>query len=486
MVLMKKTRRFSLNFLFFLGLSLVAVTSPVFAGFVDFFSINGIYSRRLSGDIGSENGFGSSALLEFQAIPSLSLGLGMDYLNYVGPESPGRNLVGAINLVSRLQFRANDRWTPFLMVGGGFNARTDFTKWHSWPWHYHLMGGLGTWYFLSHTTALDVGANYNFYDATGNPLQSINARLGLSFFFGETIDNPVRTAQAVIDLPGTSPAIAVAQANGEQPKGVESEKQEMDTPTPEPTTMVSTESTPSAIPLVVSSAAQIGDVKMPPPEAETPKVVEPSPTPVVEVSEPTPQPEAPAARPQAEGQDLGVPISKQEMSAPAARPQAEGQDLGVPISKQEMSAPAAEPVKEVLTPASTPVVSDAQPEAKPVTVASLSQAREDTFVLQYGEILTLKGDSVWDTSARQEVYFDPELYPLIVDANREALKRRYVFEEPMTLRFPTNATEEMKQTARKNAWLREYQTLGGRRLIPWAYQRWLMNHGMPNNFQEKK
>jgi hypothetical protein len=273
------------------------------------------------------------------------------------------------------------------------------------------------------------------------------------------------TAKAVIDLPGTESAIAVAQAPAANPQderqalGVPISKQEMGAPAPRsqteeeippPSSEKEAETRPELVvaPLVAASVSDTSEGSLPPVETKN--------------EDPTPEPT--------------VVIQADPEPTPAPGLRVEGQELVAPISKQEMGTE----VQNEPTP---------EPSSQPTTVALLQEQvpeeKADPFVLQYGEILTLKGDSVWDTAARREVYYDPELYPLIVDANKQFLDPKYVFDDQVTLRFPTNATEEMKNQARRDAWTRKYQTLGGRRLIPWAYQRWLKNHDLPNNFQEK-
>jgi hypothetical protein len=277
-------------------------------------SLNGHYSRRLSGTIGQDNGLGASLLLEFLPVESFSIGAGLGLTHYFGFESPGICQVESVDLVSRILFNPGEPWTFYLMIGGGLNPKIDLAGAALWEGDVHLMGGLGVWCPLSTQWALDMGAAFHYYDSPDSPLQAVQAKVGVGYFFSPAFKD-------------TSP------------------------PTPTPTATTT-----------------------------------PTPTPTVAI------PPTPTA---------------------TATP---------------------EPLREVTAD---------------------------------------KGESLWDIAGRSEVYGDPGLYPLLVDANRMTLKPiQSTVKEGKKLKVPRDLTEDMIQKARQNAWKAKYKQYRGRGLTQKAYLKW--------------
>jgi hypothetical protein len=369
------------------------------------FTLDGQYSRRLSGFLGHDNGLGASWLLEWQPVEFFSIGAGMDALFYFGMNTPDNFVVESINLAGRFIFNPGNPLTAYMLVGGGLNPKlVRKTALHSWDGDFRLMGGPGVWCFLSPQTALDLGLLFDYDNNTApiDPINALTVRVGLSFFF-EKPQKPAATA-------------------------------------------------------------------------------------------------APAPSSQNEERVLGVPISKQEMGAPAAMPQTylssqtpvKGDErvLGVPITKQERDeawrASAAAPATAVVqtsvvkTPAGNqrePALSKAQSTA---SNGPKSEPQASSPSMETSHELSFRGHSLWDTAARADIYGDPELYPLLVDANREVLKpKQFVLGPDTKLVVPRNPTQEMIDQARKNAWTAKYQSFSGRRLTPEGYQRWREAHPVP-------
>jgi nucleoid-associated protein YgaU len=59
----------------------------------------------------------------------------------------------------------------------------------------------------------------------------------------------------------------------------------------------------------------------------------------------------------------------------------------------------------------------AEPEPETETVAEPEIVREP----EQGEYKVVRGDTLWDISAKQEIYNDPKLWPLIYNANKQVL-----------------------------------------------------------------
>jgi hypothetical protein len=282
------------------------------------FSLSGHYSRRVSGPLAHDNGLGCSLLLEFLPVESFSIGAGLGLTHYFGFDAPGVIQVESADLVSRVLFNPGEPWTFYLMLGGGLNPKVEMPGTVLWGGDYHLMGGLGVWCPLSAQFALDLGANYQYYNSPGDPLQAVQAKVGVGYFF--------------------NPAF-----------------KDFNPPTPTPTATITPTATQTA----------------------------------------------------------------------AATP----------------------------TPTRT-----ATPELPRMVTSK-------------------KGESLWDIAGRSEVYDDPELYPLLVDANRKGLTPIQIsVKEGKKLNVPRDLSEAEIQKARKNAWKANYKKYRGRGLTRRGYLKWRKSH----------
>jgi hypothetical protein len=210
--------------------SLWAFTAPASAAGNGCFTLDGQYSRRLSGFSGHDDGLGASWLLEWQPVEFFSIGAGMQARYYFAVNTPGNFTVESVDLVGRYIFNPGNPWTLSLLAGGGLNPKfTRKTALLSWGGDYHLMGGLGAWHFLSPQVALDMGVLYDYCNnaAPVDPLGTLNVRLGLCFFF-EKPQKPV-SASAPAAPPAAMPQASGAPvtSSGERALGVPITKQEM-------------------------------------------------------------------------------------------------------------------------------------------------------------------------------------------------------------------------------------------------------------------
>jgi len=89
--------------------------------------------------------------------------------------------------------------------------------------------------------------------------------------------------------------------------------------------------------------------------------------------------------------------------------------------------------------------------------------------------ISFHAESLWDVAARTDVFGDPELYPLLVDANKMRLKRNYPF-KPFNLVVPKPTKEQVDQ-ARLKAWSVEYGIWRGKDITQKEYKDWRDKNG---------
>ncbi len=159
--------------------------SPAYGGSNFSITLDGVYNRRLSGAVGHDNGSGGSLLLEYQPVDFLSLGAGLDTVDYWGTNTPGQTLVESVNLVGRIILTPDAPMPLYLMGEVGVNPKAGLPGLSLWPGNYHALAGFGTWAFLSPQLAIDLGAGFDFYTPMNQPLQNLQGRVGLSYFFAE-------------------------------------------------------------------------------------------------------------------------------------------------------------------------------------------------------------------------------------------------------------------------------------------------------------
>jgi hypothetical protein len=95
-----------------------------------------------------------------------------------------------------------------------------------------------------------------------------------------------------------------------------------------------------------------------------------------------------------------------------------------------------------------------------------------------GRAVVSEGESLWDVAARPDVYGDPELYPILVDANRHLLKMAGG-RGKLNLLIPRNPTPDGIRLARLKAWAAEYIMWRGKDVTLEDYKKWKRQHS-PN------
>jgi hypothetical protein len=93
--------------------------------------------------------------------------------------------------------------------------------------------------------------------------------------------------------------------------------------------------------------------------------------------------------------------------------------------------------------------------------------------------LTFQADSLWDIAARPDVYGDPELYPLLVDANFEKLSDPLLLKPGTQLVIPHKVSKAKIQQARIKAWTAEYLRWRGAEVSHEEYREWRKEKGLP-------
>jgi len=89
--------------------------------------------------------------------------------------------------------------------------------------------------------------------------------------------------------------------------------------------------------------------------------------------------------------------------------------------------------------------------------------------------ISFHAESLWDVASRPDVFGDPELYPLLVDANKMRLKRNYPF-KPFNLVIP-KPTKQQVNEARIKAWSVEYGLWRGKDITQKGYKDWQDKNG---------
>jgi hypothetical protein len=512
-------KKYSTLILFILAASLLP-GMPVLGAQTFSLTLDGLYSRNLSGLSGFDNGLGGSVMFEFQPADSFSVGIGAEILEHFGdPSFSGQALFETVNLAGRyLPFAGTQsNWRPFITAGAGINPKVDIPGTYLWPGGYKILAGVGTWYHLSPQWALEIAALYNYYDFPGSSIQTLNAKLGLSCFFGRSTQETVAAdredkkssntktvpAEKTVSAKQTpSPTVVIVktpasrpQANGEQPKSVESAKQEIGAPA------AKSQASGEQAKRVESAKKETG---------------------------------TPASRPQAEKQAVGVPISKKETGTKVAKKAVEdwgeesddidSKDSSVtnsqaggeatrpePIEriesgKKEIAAKAAksldpedwgdesdEPAAEdspsqktkkvssskvapVKTPApavkttssktSVPAPTPALSKQSASNVPTVSRKPLDVYVFR-------ESDTLWDIAARKDVYDDPELFPLLVNANFKSSAQDTDIPPGTKLVIPRGLTAKDTMSARMKAWALEYVRWRGKKINQKLYEQWV-------------
>jgi hypothetical protein len=166
--------------------------------------------------------------------------------------------------------------------------------------------------------------------------------------------------------------------------------------------------------------------------------------------------------------NIPAPVSKPQASGEPVE-SAERQAVGAPNPKKGVGTPAGQVAFRGVTP--TPSGEDETTEEEETTSPSVKTTGDRPE--GPAEILTLKNHSLWNTAGRKDVYGDPELYPLLLDANRKVLKAdQMTLKAGTRLTVPRGVSEEKIKRARRNAWTNDYMRYRGIGMTKSAYTKW--------------
>ncbi|HET9870464.1 MAG TPA: hypothetical protein VFR02_08215, partial [bacterium] len=108
-----------------------------------------------------------------------------------------------------------------------------------------------------------------------------------------------------------------------------------------------------------------------------------------------------------------------------------------------------------------------------------AQNNQETMLGGQRSELTFRADSLWDIAARPDVYGDPELYPLLVDANFSRLSDPLLLKPGAHLVIPRHPSEREKRMARVKAWTVDYIRWRGVDVTEGQYREWRKERGLP-------
>jgi hypothetical protein len=178
-----------------------------------------------SGGPSFAGGLGASAFVAFRPAMVLSLGMGLDYMDYPGAKFS----TASWTLGGRLFPFAREKAGEWYFQGNaGLNLVTE-TLDNSWPGNYRASAGAGYSFFVGNSGALDLGVQYDFFTPHDSPLQALGVKAGWSFLFGDPLEE-APAPKSVIELP---PPVKAAPAS----KGKKKPKKKatpVSTPVPTP------------------------------------------------------------------------------------------------------------------------------------------------------------------------------------------------------------------------------------------------------------
>jgi hypothetical protein len=367
---------------------------------------DGIYSRHLSsGTVINlpNNALGGSALLEWQPIDLFSVGVDFSIMDYFGL-STGAREVNSLDGIIRFIPWPSQIVSPYIIGGAGLNPFA--VNQTTWPNTYHVTAGAGFRYFVLPQWALDANATYDFYDPSNAPLQAINIRAGISYYFKTPFENPSKivfsSAETVIY---------------------------------QPVTVTDTDEAPESLQDIAKS--EYGDPNL------YPLIVD------------------------ANFKDKSKPL----VLAPGTQliiPQNPTEDM---ISHAHLKAVTPEYVQAAQT-FSVPHIENLEYRLEPSdSDDAVSDSQKDDLVFQ--------SDSLWDIAARPDVYDDPELYPILVDANFERFSDPLILKPGTKITIPHDLTKAQIRRARLKAWTPEYERWRGSKVTEEEYRQWRQDKGLP-------
>jgi hypothetical protein len=351
------------------------------------------YSRVLThgATLGHWNGFGGTLFLEVQPVDFLSFGLAGNFTSYFGlfdDVNPTTFSAYADGVLRVMPLGRTGRVSPYLLGTFGWNPLS-VTTFPGWSGDLHGQAGLGVRWQGDATSAMDLGISYQFFTPTADPLQTLTAHIGFTFF---TEPYPLGKGREGKAIPRYDSLQAVAAREYGDP---------------------------DLYPILLD--ANFKDKAKPLTwKAGTPLLV--------------PRPLTPAMIREAKAKARDPFYLKAAstfrdpfMSEEARKAARESGSYWVPVTGKKRSS------------------------------------------------IPFHAQSLYDVAARSDVYGDPELYPLLVDANRARLRLNYPY-KPFTLIIP-RPTKEQVGEARLKAWSVEYGLWRGKDVTREDYRDWRDKHG---------
>jgi len=101
-----------------------------------------------------------------------------------------------------------------------------------------------------------------------------------------------------------------------------------------------------------------------------------------------------------------------------------------------------------------------------------SGKKQEKSSTEYISYVLKEKDTLWRLAYWAKSLTDPELYPLLVDANKDVLKTPADLKPGVMVRIPQNVSEKDKEKARSDAWTAEYVPWRGSLVSKDKYDEW--------------
>lgn len=371
------------------------------------FTMDGQFSTHFTGSSTTNfhhYGFGGLAWFEWQPIDLFSIGVDFDGLDYFGLGGGGKSTLSTDGVLRLIPF-PNQEISPYLMGSYGVNP---FGTNHPgvWPNTYHYSAGVGLRCFVLPQWALDLGATYEFFNSSSAPLQAINVRAGLSYYFSTPFSNASSMVWA-------SPSTVIYQ----------------------PVTITDTDEAPESLRDIAKN--EYGDGNL------YPLIID------------------------ANFKDKSKPL----VLAPGIQliiPQNPTQAM---IDHAHLEAKTPEYIQAANT-FSVPHIENLEYRLEP-------SDSDDSVLSGQKDDLVFQADSLWAIAARPDVYDDPELYPILVDANFERFSDPLILKPGTKINIPHDLTQSQIRRARLKAWTPEYERWRGSKVTKEEYRQWREDKGLP-------
>ncbi len=371
-------------------------------------TLDGLYSRDLTGASRHKNAIGGNALFEIEPTDFISLGVGAHLNNYWGVVTQGPLWASSVDGVIRLMpWGLRNNIESYLLFGGGINTLKGqpLYGWGSWNGDYHFQLGVGLRYFISPHFAIDGAVGGDYYDPFDKPLTDLTARFGLSFYALPAYQEPTKEKEDVVK--------------------------------PKPQHKVGS--------LQYVAMKEYGDPDL------YPVLVD------------------------ANFKDLGKPLILPK-GAQLIIPRNLTKDMILEAHQRAHSAKYLNAAASFDNPTLTAHYKEKN--RKALAAIPITQQRKTSFPYSFG-------DSLWDIAARSDVYGDPELYPLLLDANRARL-RKSESGLKFGLTIPREVSHQDIVQARIKAWAVEYILWRGKNVNHRTYQEWRRQHHLSPEGAEPK